>query len=88
MLRVLLHYLLPLLLPFIVYFAYIGLTRGRAPGWLDRTPWVMLLVAGVVLLVASLVTWSLWSGSGTDEVYLPPRIEDGEIVPGRTLEVE
>jgi hypothetical protein len=84
MLRVLLHYLLPLVLPFIVYFAYIGLTKGRTPGWLDRTPWVVLLVTGVMLLAISLVTWSLWSGGSPGEVYLPPRIEDGEIVPGRT----
>jgi hypothetical protein len=88
MLRVLLNYLLPLLLPFVVYFAYIGLTRGRVPGWLDRTPWLVLLVTGVVLLAASLVAWSLWSGAATDEIYLPPRIQDGEIVPGRTFEVE
>jgi hypothetical protein len=88
MLRVLLNYLLPLLLPFIVYFAFIGLTKGRTPGWLDQTPWVVLLVTGVGLLAISLMTWSLWSGASPGEVYLPPHIEDGEIVPGRTLEAE
>ena len=38
MLRVLLQYLLPLLLPFLLYAAYVGLAHGRMPSWLDLTP--------------------------------------------------
>ena len=50
MLRVLLQYLLPLLLPFLLY-----------------------------------VSWSLLSGSPPEETYIPPHVEDGEIVPGNTV---
>jgi Family of unknown function (DUF6111) len=87
MLRVLLQYLLPLLLPFLVYAAYIALAQGRLPDWLglsDRQ-WIALGSAGVVLLAISLATWSLMTGAPPEETYVPPRFEDGRIVPSRTV---
>ena len=39
MLRILLQYLLPLLLPFLVYMVYVAVARGRTPGWLSEAPW-------------------------------------------------
>lgn len=86
MLRILLQYLLPLLLPFLIYMAYVGLTRGRTPEWLEDTPWVPLALAGVVLLAISLVSWGLLTGAPAEHIYLPPRFEDGRVVPGRTFE--
>ena len=83
--RILLQYLLPLLLPFLVYFAYIAIARGGTPRWLEGVPWPHLAGAGVLLMALSLISWSLLSGAPTDEVYLPPHVEDGEIVPGRTV---
>ena len=87
MLRVLLQYLLPLLLPFLLYAAYVGLAHGRMPDWLDLSSrqWAMLGGAGLALLMVSLLTWGLLSGSPPDETYIPPHLEDGEIVPGRTV---
>jgi Family of unknown function (DUF6111) len=32
----------------------------------------------------SLVSWSILSGSEPGETYVPARVEDGEVVPGRT----
>ena len=87
MLRVLLQYLLPLLLPFLVYAAYVALAQGRLPDWLglsDRQ-WIVLGSAGVVLLAISLATWSLMTGAPPEETYIPPRFEDGRIVPGTTV---
>jgi hypothetical protein len=87
MLRILLQYLLPLLLPFLVYAAYVGLAQGRLPDWLglsDRQ-WLALCSAGVVLLAISLATWSLMTGAPPEETYIPPRFEDGRIVPGTTV---
>jgi hypothetical protein len=86
MARFLLHYLLPLLLPFVFYIAYVGLARRRLPRWLDETPWLILLGAGAALLAASLVTWGLLSGAPPEHTYLPPRLEDGRIVPAETVE--
>jgi hypothetical protein len=87
MLRVLLQYILPLLLPFLVYAAYVALAQGRLPDWLglsDRQ-WIVLGSAGVVLLAISLATWSLMTGAPPEETYIPPRFEDGRIVPGTTV---
>jgi hypothetical protein len=87
MLRVLLQYLLPLLLPFLIYAAYVALAHGRPPSWLDLNPkqWAMLGGTGLTLLAISLVTWGLLSGSPPEERYVPPRLEDGRIVPGTTV---
>lgn len=87
MTRILLQYLLPLLLPFLVYAAWVAFTQGRRPGWLDDTPWVPLLSAGVVLLGASLIGWSLTTGDAPGARYQPPHIEDGRIVPAGTADV-
>ena len=64
MLRVLLQYLLPLLLPFLVYAAYVALAKRRAPGWLDldEQHWLVLGGTGLVLLAISLVTWTAADG--------------------------
>jgi hypothetical protein len=85
--RLFLQYLLPLLLPFLLYAAYVALAQGRMPNWLDlnEREWAMLGGTGLALLMISLVTWSLLSGSPPDEAYIPPHLEDGRIVPGTTV---
>ena len=45
----------------------------------------MLGGTGLVLLTISLVTWTVLTGSPPDEIYVPPHLEDGRIVPGRTV---
>jgi hypothetical protein len=81
MLRILLQYLLPLVLPFLAWLIYARL--AHKPG-LDAAPWIGLAAAGVGLLVVSLVTWGLLGGSEPGETYVPARIEDGRLVPGTT----
>jgi hypothetical protein len=85
--RLFLQYLLPILLPFLIYAAYVALAQGRMPRWLDlgAREWVMLGGTGLALLMISLVTWSLLSGSPPDETYVPPHLEDGRVVPGTTV---
>jgi Family of unknown function (DUF6111) len=85
MARFLLEYLLPLLLPVLVYLAYVGLARGWTPGWLDQTPWIALTAGGLALLAASLTTWSLLSGAPPEEVYVPPHLEYGRVIPSTTV---
>ena len=57
------------------------------PSWLDLNSrqWATLGGTGVVLLLISLLSWSLLSGSPPEETYIPPHVEDGEIVPGTTV---
>jgi hypothetical protein len=80
MLRILLQYVLPLVLPFLVYLVYARL--AQKPG--SDAPWIGLAAAGVALMAVSLVTWGLLSGSDPSETYVPARFEDGELVPGTT----
>ncbi len=81
MLRILLFYLIPFLLPFVGYFTYRYLvTDGRA--LLENTPWFLLSVSGLGLVVASLLTLAFVGGWDAGGEYAPPRLEDGRIVPG------
>jgi hypothetical protein len=86
MLRIVLFYILPFLLPFIGFFTYRYLvTDGRS--LLQNTPWLILCIAGLALLIASLFTLALTGGWDTGGAYVPPRVEDGRIVPGEVIEV-
>jgi hypothetical protein len=85
MLRVLFEYLLPLILPFLIWLAYVGLTRVTAPGRVHDAPWPQLAGAGLVLAAISLITWSLMTGAPPEETYVPPHLENGRIVPSTTV---
>jgi len=84
MLRIALQYLLPLILPLLAYLLYAGVSRKTRV--LDGAPWLGLAAAGVGLMAASLVSWSLLTGAEPGETYVPARIEDGRVVPGTTVE--
>ena len=58
--RLLLQYVLPFLLPFLIYAAYVALAKHRTPSWLDldEKTWLMLGGTGLVLVTISLVTWT------------------------------
>lgn len=82
MIRKLLFQVLPFLLPFMVYWLWLFFARrrGKGGGWRDA-PWVWLVIAGIVLVLGTLVTVGLLTRSGTEGSYNPPHLEDGEIVP-------
>ena len=81
MLRIVLFYILPFLLPFIGFFAYRFLvTRGQP--LLQNTPWFVLSIAGLLLVSASLVALAFTGGWERGGEYVPPRLEGGRIVPG------
>jgi hypothetical protein len=89
MIRIVLTYVVPLLLPTAVYLAwgwyrarYAAEHGGAAPG-LERGPWGLLLFLGAVLTLASFAVTGLMQGSDAGSVYTPSRIENGKIVPGR-----
>jgi hypothetical protein len=79
--RIMLFYILPFLLPFIGFFTYRFLvTRGQP--LLQNTPWFVLSAMGLALVIASLVTLALTGGWDQEGDYVPPRLEEGRIVPG------
>jgi hypothetical protein len=72
---------LPFLLPFLAFLVWrLLVTRGR--GLLEQTPWYALTAIGLLLVVVSLVSIAVLPRSDTDVVYVPPRVEDGKVVPG------
>lgn len=81
MFRVVLQALVPFLAPFIVFFVWrLLVTRERA--FLERTPWYALTLAGVALAAASVASLAFVTGSSPDTVYVPPHMENGQVVPG------
>jgi hypothetical protein len=85
MLRVVVVNLTLLLLPSLVYGAYIYLTRRNAPldKALDDAPIFWLFGIGVILMLATLIYYIQFSGGGRPgQTYVPPAYKDGKIVPG------
>ena len=93
--RIFLTYVLPLVLPTLVYVAWVGYARkkhvargggdgggdGDLPG-LRRGPLFWSLVSGFVLMLGGLATIALMSGAPPDSgEYQSPRLQDGKIVP-------
>ena len=80
---------LPFIAPFVLYAIYFLLVRrqARADGSsapsLAQAPWILLVIAGCVLLVASLVVFGVTEGTEAGGTYIPTRFEDGRIVPGQ-----
>ncbi len=91
MIRVLLQIVLPLVLPFLIYWGYLQLARSRARAagrpetdlQVAEVPWTWLATAGVVLVLITMIGVGLLGGADPEAVYEPPRYEDGKIVPGR-----
>jgi hypothetical protein len=83
--RKLLYHVLPFLLPFIVYAFYVMMTRrARSRGELfDDTPWFWLTAAGLILSIVSVFVFWYFTAEPAGGTYVPPRLEDGQVVPGR-----
>ena len=89
--RILLSYLLPIALPFVIYGVWVAFARFKArrageeggPEWRDA-PWTWLLIASVGLVAVGFVLLALQGGSPPGESYIPPSYSEGEIVPSRT----
>ena len=85
MIYMILKYAIPLLLPFALYFLWVFIERRRkaAGGWEVRdTPWIWLSMTGLVLLIFSLLGTGLLIGSELGGAYVPPYVEDGQVIPG------
>ncbi|MCS6876825.1 MAG: DUF6111 family protein [Geminicoccaceae bacterium] len=82
MARIALVEILLFLAPFVAYGLWrLLVTKGA--GFLADTPWFVLVLSGLVLACAGffVVLW-LEPGAPPGSVYVPPRVEDGRLVPG------
>ena len=46
-------------------------------------PWSIMLMSGLAVMILAMVILGVWSGEKPGGTYLPPHVENGEIVPGR-----
>lgn len=89
MIRILLEYLLPVLLPFAFYFAWRTFAvwqaeaTGAEPPDITKGTWFWLTLIAFLLLAASLTYTALTGGTPPGKgVYHPPRLEGDKIIPG------
>ena len=79
--RVLLTIVLPLLLPTALYLVWVTtLRRPQQNG--AALPWMWLAGAGIALLAIVLFVVTVHFGARQEGVYVPPRWQNGHIVPG------
>ncbi len=74
------------LTPFVLYAAFLLATNA---GVLQQKSWAprrltALLIAALVLMIASFVVLAQFSGAPPGSTYVPAHVEDGKFVPGRT----
>ena len=87
--RVLLQYVLPLLLPTIIWLLWwlaFGRNRSTAEGVnirIEQGPWFWLILGGLALLGLSLIYTAITHGFDPRGIYVAPRWEGGRVVPGR-----
>ena len=82
--------LLPVALPFLIYWVGLNIARsrhavGEEPGW-EKTPWFLLSLAAGMLLIASLLFWRSQSGLEPGVRMVPPSLVDGEVIPAHPAE--
>jgi len=84
--RVLLTIVLPLILPTALYLIWVTTLRRQSSPDADSRwtalPWVWLAGAGLVLLAIVLFVVTVHFGAPQEGVYVPPRWQNGHIVPG------
>lgn len=89
MARIVFEFVLPILLPTILYGLWLVAMRRRAeaagsdkqPLWVEA-PWIWLLALGVAFAALITLALALFDGGPADGVYVAPRIKDGQVVPG------
>ncbi len=85
MIRIVIENLLLILLPTLLYLAYIYLAAGKKgtkQNVLNDAPLIWLFLAGVALAVSVLLFFGTISGGKPGQAYSPPVFRDGVIVPG------
>ena len=89
MIRIFFTYLLPLLLPTVLYFLWMlpswraAKAQGKEEPLWHSAPWLWLFASGVGLIVIGLVFFGAHDGAAPSQSYQPPHMEDDKLVPGR-----
>jgi Co/Zn/Cd efflux system component len=83
MIRAVLPSVLLFLLPFALYLLWAGIQRRRSDAAaVEAAPYRWIALAGLVLALAGFLYFMDLTAAAPDGVYVPPRYEDGRVVPG------
>ncbi|MDJ0609575.1 MAG: hypothetical protein QNJ67_11420 [Kiloniellales bacterium] len=88
MIRKLITVVLPIVLPFIVYWLYVYFARvkarlaGKPEPSFKEGPWGYIALVGALLAVASLVFWRFYSGQELGSLLVPFSILTPGTAPG------
>jgi hypothetical protein len=88
MIRIVIENIFFFLLPTLVYIAWVAFKEDEWSGLLAivrRAPLLRLFVAGAVLMLLTLVTFSSRSHNSPDDVYVPQSMHDGKLQPGHAI---
>ncbi|MEQ8601690.1 MAG: DUF6111 family protein [Marivibrio sp.] len=94
--RTFLTVVLPLIAPTIVFFIWAWFAKKRAekeerhepiPAW-QNWPWARLVLTGAVLTALTLSAVAMMREAAPGQRYVPPRIENGELIPGHFVPAE
>jgi len=88
-LRLTLLHLLLLFVPTLIYIMYLIFSKRvsfRSLGSASKNknfPWFPLMLVGIFLVLASIIALAFSGGGEPDQLYQPPYVENGEIIPGQ-----
>ncbi|MFN4089538.1 MAG: DUF6111 family protein [Alphaproteobacteria bacterium] len=82
MIRIIIQIVVPLVLPTVAYLLWARYAGRHSIDELRRGPWLWLIAAGVVLVAISAGLWIALEEQPPGSTYVPPRFEDGQLVPG------
>lgn len=94
MIRVFLLYILPILLPSVMYFCWVAFVHKKGEHGPDKAalvregPWFRLIFAGLGLMIIGLAITAITGGMSPEGQYQAPYVKDGKIVPGRMVPKE
>ena len=84
MIRIFFMYIIPIILPSILFFCWAKFIQKDAN--LARTgPWFGLLIAGLGLMALGLTITAIMGGTTPDGKYNSPYLKDGEVIPGQMV---
>lgn len=87
--RIFLQYVLPLVLPAVLYVIWIILHEKFSPKPtrpLREGPWFWIILVGFALMAASTVILALSGNNPIEGRYVAPYLENGKMIPGRVIE--
>lgn len=83
MIRILLLNAFLFLMPFVLTYIWVRFIAAKVPSAQTRKYYAFAALAGLVLVLASLLTYRVSTGNAPEGTYISPSYKDGQIVPGR-----